>query len=185
MTSVVRCFLPKRRASGARPVGRKRNLLISSVKARAREIDLFRAVCVQDLEERADAGRAAGGPHKTRSEISRRSGLGSLGGKIGAVDDDVVGTTLPHSSFGNPDCCGCLNAFLRGDRAEIICNECEVVVRTVAIADLQRTLDEMELTLDLATVQCPHCGEVNLFPGLSKVLAFTCRSCGARSIADS
>jgi uncharacterized protein (DUF983 family) len=25
---------------------------------------------------------------------------------------------------------------------------------------------------------CPHCGSVNLFPGFSKILAFTCQHCG-------
>jgi uncharacterized protein (DUF983 family) len=25
---------------------------------------------------------------------------------------------------------------------------------------------------------CPHCGSVNLFPGFSKMLAFTCLQCG-------
>jgi hypothetical protein len=95
------------------------------------------------------------------------------------VDDEhVVGTTLPHSSFGAPDCCGCLNAIVGGNQAEIICNECDRLVRTVPVSDLQKTLDDMELTLELSSAVCPTCGTVNLFPGFSKIMAFTCKKCG-------
>jgi hypothetical protein len=89
-----------------------------------------------------------------------------------------VETTLPHSSFGAPDCCGCLNGIIRGDQANIVCNECDSVVRTVRSADLRQTLTEMELTLDMCTELCLHCGSVNVLPGFSKVMAFTCRECG-------
>ncbi len=89
-----------------------------------------------------------------------------------------MGTTLPHSSFGDPDCCGCLNGIICGDQADIVCNECEAIVRTVPVADLQQTFDEMELTLEMDSAMCPHCGAVNLFPGFSRILAFTCKECG-------
>ena len=50
------------------------------------------------------------------------------------------------------------------------------------VADLARehatTLTEMELTLNLASAICPHSGSVNVFPGFSQMLAFTCRACG-------
>jgi len=52
------------------------------------------------------------------------------------------------------------------------------VIRTVPIADLQRTLDHMELTVEFATAVSPHCQSVNLFPGFSALVAFTCRECG-------
>src|SRR4030095_14026594 len=92
--------------------------------------------------------------------------------------DDIVGAAIPHESFGGPECCGCLNGIIRGDQADIICNECEVVVRTVPAANLQRTLDEMELALDTASELCPHCGKGNLFPAFSRVEAYICRECG-------
>lgn len=91
---------------------------------------------------------------------------------------DGLQTTIPHSSFGNQECCGCLNGVIRGDVADIVCNECATVIRTVPAADLQRTLDEMELALEVATTICPHCSAVNLFPGFSETLAFTCTQCG-------
>jgi hypothetical protein len=96
----------------------------------------------------------------------------------GSGSEGVLGTTLPHSDFGDPDCWGCLNGVIRGDQADILCNECGAIVRTVPAADLQRTFDEMELTLDLCTEMCPHCGKVNVIAGFSQVMAFTCSNCG-------
>lgn len=93
----------------------------------------------------------------------------------------VTGPILPHSDFGDPDCCGTLWGLPRPedpDTADIICNECEAIVRTVPTAELQRTLHEMELTLETAMEVCPHCGRVNLFPGFSKMFAFVCHECG-------
>jgi hypothetical protein len=63
----------------------------------------------------------------------------------------------PHSDFGDADCCGCLFGVAQGDLAEIVCNECRVVVRTVPASHLQRTLDEMELEGEVASAVCPHC----------------------------
>jgi hypothetical protein len=94
------------------------------------------------------------------------------------ADEPVVGTILPDSSFGDPDCCGCLNAINRGDQADVVCNECDSVIRTVPSAELRQTLTEMELTLDVSSAACPQCGAVKLLPGFSKILAFTCERCG-------
>ena len=45
------------------------------------------------------------------------------------------------------------------DDADITCNECGIVLRTVANADLQRTYDEMELGLATVAMElCPYCG---------------------------
>jgi len=43
---------------------------------------------------------------------------------------------------------------------------------------LQRTLDEMELSLEMCSAICPHCGKVNIFPGFSEMIAYTCQRCG-------
>jgi hypothetical protein len=40
--------------------------------------------------------------------------------------DEIIGTALPHSDFGDPDCCGCLNGIIRGDQADIACNNAEL-----------------------------------------------------------
>jgi hypothetical protein len=96
----------------------------------------------------------------------------------GSGIEGVVGTTMPHPSFGDPECCGCLNGVVSGDQADIVCNECEAAVRSVPTSSLRQALTEMELTLDVDAAMCPHCGGVNLFPGFSKVMAYTCRKCG-------
>ncbi len=57
--------------------------------------------------------------------------------------------------------------------------QCSKVIRTVAAPDLEKTLHEMELSLDIASATCAHCGAVHLRPGLSRLLAFTCDECGA------
>ena len=93
-------------------------------------------------------------------------------------DDETVETLLPHSEFGDPDCCGCFIGVVKGDSATIECNECLAIIKTVPVSDLQRTFDEMELTLDVANEICPECGAANLFPGFSKMLAYTFRECG-------
>ena len=84
--------------------------------------------------------------------------------------------------IGDPDCCGCLNGVIRGDQADIVCNECGTVLRTVPVANVGQTLTELELTLEVASEVCPHCGSVNLFPGFSRMLGFTCRQCGKAAL---
>ena len=83
-----------------------------------------------------------------------------------------------HADFGNPDCRGCISPVSRGEEADITCNECGAIVRTVRSADLRRMLDEMESQLAVASGICQHCGAVNLFPGFSRMMAFTCQECG-------
>jgi hypothetical protein len=93
-------------------------------------------------------------------------------------NERVIETVLPHSAFGDPECCGCLCGIIENDQAEIFCNECEEVIRTVPASELRNTLDHMELALDVATAICPHCRAVHLFPGFTRVGAFVCRECG-------
>jgi hypothetical protein len=85
---------------------------------------------------------------------------------------------IPHSDFGDPECCGCLTGIIRGEAADIECNECAAVIRTVPAIELQQALTEMELALDLCSEICPHCRKVNLFPGFSEVRAYICKECG-------
>lgn len=85
---------------------------------------------------------------------------------------------LSHADFGAPDCGGYLLANVRSDQAEITCNECRAILRSVALADLQRTLDEMELSLTMCTAMCPNWGKANIFPGFSEMKAYTCQEYG-------
>lgn len=94
------------------------------------------------------------------------------------ANDEVIGTVIPHADFGDPECCGCLNGIIRGQQADIVCNECRNVVRSVPATNLRRALNEMELRLDLATAKCPYCGAVHVAPGFSELIAFKCDNCG-------
>ena len=94
------------------------------------------------------------------------------------MGEKIVATTLPHSEFGDPKCCGCLTGVVRGREAEFVCNECGVIVRTVPAETLQKVIDELELSLTMATAKCPYCGAINIAPGFSKLVAFVCDQCG-------
>jgi DNA-directed RNA polymerase subunit RPC12/RpoP len=86
---------------------------------------------------------------------------------------------VAHADFGDPECCGLLFPVERGEESDIACNECGTVILSVPAAAARRTMDHMELAQDVASERCPHCGSVNLFPGFSRMFAFTCRGCGA------
>jgi len=58
--------------------------------------------------------------------------------------DDIIGTVIQHSDFGDPDCCGCFCAVVYGDVAYLTCNECGSVIRTISVSQLRQTLDAME-----------------------------------------
>jgi ribosomal protein S27AE len=92
--------------------------------------------------------------------------------------DTELSTTIPHSSFGAPRCCGCLDGIVRGDQGEIVCTECNAVIRSVASTELRQTLTEMELSLELSRPICPNCGAVKVAL-FSDLLAFTCEQCGS------
>jgi hypothetical protein len=55
---------------------------------------------------------------------------------------------------------------------EFICTVCH------AILTFQRPTGEVRPAPDVATEMCPHCGDVNLFPGFTEMQAYTCRKCG-------
>ncbi len=96
--------------------------------------------------------------------------------------DEIINTGFPHFEFGDPACSGLLRAFIEAGRAYIICQDCGKLIQSLAESDLRRVLHEMELTLDLATELCPHCGAANLFPGSATVAAYICVECAKRVI---
>jgi hypothetical protein len=91
---------------------------------------------------------------------------------------ETPATMLPHSDFGASECCGLLLGVVRGDIAQIECNECGAIIRVIPSAELRATLTEMELELGVATEICPYCGDTNLFPGFSRMDVYICRKCG-------
>jgi len=71
----------------------------------------------------------------------------------GSGFEGVIGTWIPHADFGDPSCPGFLIGLASGDTGHIECNDCDAVVQVLPAADLQKTLDEMESTLNVATEQ--------------------------------
>lgn len=56
---------------------------------------------------------------------------------------------------------------------EFVCNTCHSILLT-----FQRPTPEVKPAPDVASAMCPHCGSVNLFPGVTKMLAYVCHECG-------
>src|SRR5437868_1624466 len=74
---------------------------------------------------------------------------------------------IPHGNVADVDCCGCLTVHTRGDQADIVCDECGAVIRTVAVGDVEAAILELAQTDTVCSAQCPHCGALNIFPGMS------------------
>ncbi len=87
---------------------------------------------------------------------------------------------IPHESLG-ADCCGCIFPLLRGDEADLMCNECEAVIRTVPAAEIDQALAELARPVapnGICSYTCPNCGTNRTFPGFSSMIAFVCSECG-------
>lgn len=101
------------------------------------------------------------------------------GHKNGDVDDQLP--LLPHQLLGDPDCCGCIGAVVEGDIATLVCNECEAVIWTGPLADVEQKAAEMAAAftdLEWCSATCPGCRTVNVFLGWSSIEAFVCQHCG-------
>jgi hypothetical protein len=84
---------------------------------------------------------------------------------------------VPHQMLG-VDCCGCLYVRVDGELADIVCNECAAVIRSVPLADVERVVLEFDETDAVCSAVCTHCGELNTFSGWSTIEAFVCSACG-------
>jgi uncharacterized protein with PIN domain len=91
--------------------------------------------------------------------------------------DGEMDIIVPHESLG-ADCCGCIVAVKRGDEADLVCNECNALIRTVPASKVEQALAQLTPSHEICSARCPHCGALNLFPGFSAMHAFTCRECG-------
>src|SRR3954447_26557329 len=76
---------------------------------------------------------------------------------------------IPHADHGDPECPGLIMADIRGDTAELVCNDCGAVLSTVPAAEAESKLAEMA-SGELCSATCPHCGQLNMFPGFSVML---------------
>ena len=50
---------------------------------------------------------------------------------------------IPHEDVADLDCWGCLIAEVRGDEADITCNECDTVTRTVAAHEAAAIMERL------------------------------------------
>jgi hypothetical protein len=91
---------------------------------------------------------------------------------------------IPHEFVEKIDCCGCLVVIERGDLADLTCNECGAVVRTVQKAEAAAALAEIE-SPEICRARCTHCGALNIFPGFSAMDAFICSECGEGVVVNS
>lgn len=67
---------------------------------------------------------------------------------------------------------------IREDQADILCNECGAVVRSVSVSEVEITLRDLAQTDTICSARCTHCGPLNTFPGFSVIEAFVCFECG-------
>lgn len=95
------------------------------------------------------------------------------------VDDRTYPVAIvPHADHGDVECCGCLFPVIRGNVADLVCNECGAVVRTVPAAEAEQTLLQMAMTGGVCSETCPHCTALNAFTGFSAMEAYICCECG-------
>jgi hypothetical protein len=85
---------------------------------------------------------------------------------------------VTHAYHGDPQCSGIIMPVSRGDYADLTCNECGLVIRTVAAGEAEPTLLDMAISGGVCGGTCPICGGVNTFPGFAAMEAYTCRNCG-------
>jgi phage FluMu protein Com len=90
-----------------------------------------------------------------------------------------VDVVVPHEIVAKVECCGCLVAMRSGDNAEIRCNECDALIDTVSLIDLQATMTKLAMPMwgEVMSERCPHCGALNVFPGFSRMDAYICKGC--------
>jgi hypothetical protein len=69
-------------------------------------------------------------------------------------------------------------AVPRGDEADLVCNECNALIRTVPASEGEQMLTQLAPSDELCSARCPHCEALNVFVGFSIMEAFTCSECG-------
>ena len=84
---------------------------------------------------------------------------------------------IAHSDTGDLDCCGRIFPVFRENEADITCNECGSIIKTVPADQAVDALMEMALSQESSIATCPHWGQENVFPGFSEMFAFICEHC--------
>ena len=88
-----------------------------------------------------------------------------------------------HSDAGDPDCCGGIVPDIRGDLADLVCNECGTLLeQDVPINEVNGRLAKLAPIRE--TAHCPYCGALNVFPRFLGMHAFICQECGQGVLVD-
>ena len=54
---------------------------------------------------------------------------------------------VPHSLIADVNCCGCLIPEIRGEDADLICNECSALIETVPAAEIKPALLKLAMSI--------------------------------------
>jgi len=92
-------------------------------------------------------------------------------------EDEREYLIVPHEVATGADFDGCLIVEEHGGMADLKCNSCGAVVDTVPIHQAGPRLMELA-SVEICSAQCPHCGAMNTFRGVSVIEAFVCRERG-------
>jgi hypothetical protein len=93
-----------------------------------------------------------------------------------SVFDDLP--IIPHEHVADVDCCGCLMVSVHEGEADILCNECGTVIRTLPVGAVKAAILEMAQTDTICSARCTHSGALNTFLRFSTIEAFICSECG-------
>jgi hypothetical protein len=126
-------------------------------------------------EEVECRNHAASEEARSKAEIDEARRLDDNNRNMPADDQDYP--IIPHEDVEKVNCCGCLYVQFRGGEADISCNECGVVVRTVPVEQAGAVMVGLA-SHEICSVRCPHCQALNTFPGFSAIEAFICSECG-------
>jgi uncharacterized protein (DUF983 family) len=60
---------------------------------------------------------------------------------------------------------------------EFVCNTCHSILLTFQRLGTQNEESKPKQSI-VASARCPHCGDLNVFPGFDQILAYICQHCG-------
>src|SRR5436190_14411604 len=60
---------------------------------------------------------------------------------------------------------------------EFVCNKCHSILLTFQRLGTQSE-ESKPAERPAASARCPHCGELNFFPGFTEIAAYICQHCG-------
>jgi hypothetical protein len=72
--------------------------------------------------------------------------------------------------------CGCIVADTRGDEVDLVCNECDALIRPVPAAETEQALAQLALSEEICSEICTYCGALKVFSGFSSIEALSTRN---------